>query len=70
MLRSRTAAHLIAMVKTREYLVSRYETDQASTLSQINRLQATLEEISSKVGKKLKRKAAASSAQHSSQRSA
>ena len=54
-LRSRTAAHLEAMAKGREYLVSRYGTDQASTLSQINRLQATLEEIGDKVGKKLER---------------
>lgn len=56
-LRGRTAAHLEAMVKGREYLVSRYGTDQASTLSQINRLQATLEEIRGKVSKKLKRDA-------------
>ena len=54
-LRSRTAAHLEAMAKGREYLVSRYGTDQTSTLSQLNRLQATLEEIGEKVGKKLKR---------------
>ena len=56
-LRSRTAAHLEAMEKGREYLVSRYGTDQESTLSQINRLHATLEEIGEKVRKKLKRTA-------------
>ena len=56
-LRGRTAAHLIAMAKGREYLVSRYGTDQMSTLSQINRLQATLKEIRSKAGKRLGRKA-------------
>ena len=52
-LRGRTAAHLTAMARGREYVVARYGTDQASTLSQINRLQATLEEISAKVGKRL-----------------
>ena len=41
-LRSKTAKHLAALSKKREYLVSRYGTDQMNTVSQINRLQATL----------------------------
>jgi hypothetical protein len=52
-LRTRTAAHLEDLSKRREYLVSRYGTDQMTTVSQINRLQATLVEIQSKVAKRL-----------------
>jgi hypothetical protein len=52
-LRTRTAAHLADLSKRREYLVSRYGTDQMTTVSQINRLQATLEEIQAKVAKRL-----------------
>ncbi len=52
-LRSRTAAHLVDLSKRREYLISRYGTDQMTTVSQINRLQATLEEIQAKVAKRL-----------------
>ena len=50
------ADHLIALKTGREYVVSRYGTDQFNKLSQINRLQATLDEIYSKVGKALERK--------------
>jgi hypothetical protein len=52
-LRNRTAAHLADLSKRREYLISRYGTDQMTTVSQINRLQATLEEIQVMVAKKL-----------------
>jgi len=52
-LRNRTAAHLSDLSERREYLISRYGTDQMTTVSQINRLQATLEEIQSKVAKRL-----------------
>lgn len=48
-LRNRTAAHLADLSKRREYLISRYGTDQMNTVSRTNRLQATLEEIRSKV---------------------
>ncbi len=52
-LRNRTAAHLADLSKRREYLVSRYGTDEMTTISQTNRLQATLVEIQSKVAKRL-----------------
>lgn len=48
-LRKRTAAHLIRMAENREYLVARYGPEVATTQSQINRLQATLDEIAGKV---------------------
>lgn len=51
-LRSNTTAHLTAISQGREYLVSRYGTDQMNSVSQINRLQATLEEVRSKVAKR------------------
>ncbi len=47
-LRSRTAAHLLLLSETREYLVSRYD-PAISSASQINRLEATLDEIAKKV---------------------
>ena len=49
-LRERTAGHLIKMTETREYLVSRYDPEMSSTLSRINRLEATLNEVGKKVG--------------------
>ncbi len=52
-LRSRTTTHLADLSRRREYLISRYDTDQIKTLSQINQLQATLDEIQSKVAKRL-----------------
>ena len=52
-LRVRTAAHLVAMAEDREYLVIRYETTQTTAMSQINRLQATLEELRTKVSQRL-----------------
>lgn len=48
-LRERTAAHIRAIARDREYLVARYGADCLSTASQINRLLATLEEVARKV---------------------
>ncbi|CAN7626667.1 hypothetical protein LJR219_004856 [Phenylobacterium sp. LjRoot219] len=48
-LRKRTEAHLRAMAGSREYLVSRYGPEMTSTLSQVNRLAATLDEVALKV---------------------
>ncbi len=48
-LRRRTATHLAAMAGNREYLVTRYGPEMTATVSQINRLTATLEELASKV---------------------
>ena len=47
-LRKRTAAPLRSLTETREYLVSRYDPAVASA-SQLNRLEATLDEIAKKV---------------------
>lgn len=49
LLRQRTQAHLLTLASTREYLVSRYAPDAAGTLSQLNRLTATLDEVAAKV---------------------
>ena len=48
-LRKRTAAHLAAIEGSREYLVTRYGAEMSGTLSQINRLTASLEEVAAKV---------------------
>lgn len=48
-LRKRTAAHLRAMTEGREYLVSRYGPEPSSSLSQLNRLSATMAEVAAKV---------------------
>ncbi len=48
-LRSRTAAHLNALAENREYLVTRYGPELNGPTSQINRLEATLEEVAKKV---------------------
>lgn len=53
-LRKRTAAHLKAMTGSREYLVARYSPELTSTLSQLNRLAATLEEVADKVSSAVK----------------
>ena len=47
-LRKRTDAHLRAMAAVREYQVSRYDPQVGATLSQVNRLAATLEEVATK----------------------
>jgi hypothetical protein len=49
LLRKRTAAHLSAIAGNREYLVTRYGPEMTATISQINRLTATLEEVANKV---------------------
>jgi HEPN domain-containing protein len=48
-LRKKTAEHLDRLSQDREYLVSRYGPELASTLSEVNRLMATLEEVAKKV---------------------
>ena len=48
-LRLRTAVHLREMMERREYLVARYGPEQSATISQLNRLSATLEEVGRKV---------------------
>lgn len=48
-LRSRTTAHLNSLAENREYLVTRYGPELRGTISQINRLEATLNEVSRKV---------------------
>lgn len=50
-LRKRTAEHLRKMTDDREYLVSRYGPEMTSTLSQLNRLLATLDEVGEKTRK-------------------
>ena len=50
LLRKRTATHLRTMAAAREYLVSRYGPELSSSLSQLNRLSATLSEVAGKVG--------------------
>jgi len=48
-LRQRTLVHLRTLASTREYLISRYAPDSIGTLSQLNRLSATLDEVAAKV---------------------
>ncbi|MDX3806786.1 hypothetical protein ACXIUS_29410 [Bosea thiooxidans] len=48
-LRVKTQAHLLKIHDQREYLVVRYGPEQASGLSELNRMFATLNEISTKV---------------------
>lgn len=48
-LRKRTLDHLSTLSANREYLVTRYGPELASTTSQVNRLTATLEEVARKV---------------------
>jgi hypothetical protein len=52
-LREKTATHLASISERREYLISRYGTDQIDTASPLSRVQATLDEIQSKVAKRL-----------------
>jgi hypothetical protein len=49
LLRRRTAEHLRMIASTREYLVTRYGPELTSTLAQLNRLAATLDEVATKV---------------------
>jgi hypothetical protein len=48
-LKKGTATHLTAISASREYVVSRYGPEVTSTLSPVNRLAATLEEVAGKV---------------------
>ncbi|MBY5854319.1 hypothetical protein HFN51_27850 [Rhizobium leguminosarum] len=50
-LRKRTAQHLETLSSNREYLVTRYGPEMSAPLSQVNRVMATLDELSQKVGK-------------------
>jgi len=48
-LRRKTADHLAQITASREYLTARYGPEMTTTLSQINRLMATLDELAKKV---------------------
>lgn len=48
-LRVKTYAHLMRLNDQREYLIVRYDPERVSTLSELNRVFATLKEISDKV---------------------
>lgn len=48
-LRNKTATHLITMTGSREYLVTRYGPEMTASVSEINRLTATLDEVGNKV---------------------
>lgn len=50
-LRERTAAHIRAVARDREYLKARYGPDCLSIAPQLNRLLATLEEVARKVSR-------------------
>ena len=51
LLRAKTAQHVHDLAENREYLVTRYGPEMTSLASQLNRLTATLEEVSNKVSK-------------------
>jgi hypothetical protein len=53
-LRRRTATHLATLSARNEYSVVRYAPELMSTLSQVNRVMATLDELSRKVRKALR----------------
>ena len=48
-LRKRTASHILTIVGNREYLVTRYGPEIPASVSQLNRLTATLDEVANKV---------------------
>ena len=50
-LRKRTVSHLTTISTNREYIMVRYSADVPPTISQINRLNATLEELADRVAK-------------------
>ncbi|UPA28022.1 hypothetical protein K6301_22485 (plasmid) [Shinella oryzae] len=52
-LRKRTAAHLATLSSSREYLAVSYGPETTATLSQMNRVMATLDELSLKVQRML-----------------
>ncbi|NVD43307.1 hypothetical protein HT585_31035 [Ensifer sp. HO-A22] len=53
-LRKRTLAHLVALTAVKEYCVVRYAPELTPRLSQVNRVMATLDELSQKVPKMVK----------------
>jgi hypothetical protein len=57
-LRQDTISHLFAISESREYLVSRYGAEAPSSLSQLNRLEATLNEVGDKVRRTVEAEAA------------
>lgn len=48
-LRKRTAEHMSAMTGNREYLITRYGPEMTATISPINRITATMDEVANKV---------------------
>lgn len=56
-LRKKTAEHLSEMTHRREYLISRYAPELVSQHTELNRLQATLNEVRKKTTKFLREKA-------------
>jgi hypothetical protein len=54
-LRTATDTHLIDLSECREYLLSRYEAGGVHKKSELNRLDATLNEVSDKVSKAIKK---------------
>ena len=50
-LRRKTADHVAAVARDREYLVARYGPDCLAKVSQVNRLLATLDEVGAKVSR-------------------
>ncbi len=48
-LRKRTLKHLSTITDSREYLVSRYDPEMIGTVSELNRLNASLDEVAQKV---------------------
>jgi hypothetical protein len=69
-LRKLTAAHLRTLAENREYLVTRYEPELSGTISQINRLSATLDQVAREVTKALARTASPKRRQSEAQISA
>lgn len=59
-LRKRTADHLCRLSAGREYVATRYGPERAATMSQLNRLEATLNEVATKVATSVSRAALAS----------
>jgi hypothetical protein len=57
-LRQRTRAHIEILTTNREYLAARYAPDQKQSLSQLNRLHATLTELAKKIEAEIARQPA------------
>ena len=54
-LRKKTSAHLVQLCEAREYLIMRYGPEMAGRATNLNRVEATLREISVKVRKHISR---------------